>query len=111
MTYGSLTIRPTRFTRGFVAAFMGALTVVAIFGTLQGSTPAGGIGLAAFCGGFTALIFWLSAGCSAAKVWFMCRTLDRSALGSIELTSPPGLAVDYGGVRLFYSDGVWRLPT
>ncbi len=109
MTYGNLTIRPTRFTRGFVAAFMGALTVVAIVGTLQGSTPAGGIGLAAFCMGFAALIFWLSAGCSAEKVWFMWRTVDRSALGSIELTSRPGLAVDYGGVRLFDSDGVWRL--
>jgi hypothetical protein len=109
MTQGDLTIRPTRFTRGLVAAFMGALTVVAIVATLQGSTPAGGIGLAAFCVGFTALIFWISAGCSAEKVWFMWRAVDRSALGSIELTSRPGLAVDYGGLRLFDVNGVLAL--
>jgi hypothetical protein len=109
MTYGNLTIRPTRFTRGLVAAFMGALTVVAIVATLQGSTPAGGIGLAAFCVGFTALIFWISAGCSAEKAWFTWRAVDRSALGSIELTSRPGLAVDYGGLRLFDANGVLAL--
>jgi hypothetical protein len=109
MTYGTLTIRPTRFARGLVVAFMGALTVVAIVGTLQGSTPVGGIGLAAFCVGFTALILWMSAGCSAEKVWFMWRTVDRSALGSIELTSRPGLAVDYGGLRLLGANGVLAL--
>ncbi len=109
MTHGNLTIRPTRFTRGFVAASMGALTVVALVGTLQGSTPAGGIGLAAFCVGFTALIFWISAGCSTEKVWFMWRAVDRSALGSMEMTSRPGVGVDPGGLRLFDSDGVWTL--
>jgi len=107
MTHGNLTIRPTPFTRGFVAASMGALTVVAL--TLLGSTPAGGIGLAAFCVGFTALIFWISAGCSTEKVWFMWRAVDRSALGSMEMTSRPGVGVDYGGLRLFDSDGVWTL--
>jgi len=107
MTHGNLTIRPTSFTRGFVAASMGALTVVAL--TLLGSTPAGGIGLAAFCVGFTALIFWMSAGCSTEKVWFMWRAVDRSALGSMEMTSRPGVGVDYGGLRLFDSDGVWTL--
>lgn len=109
MTYGNLTIRPTRFTRGLVAVFMGALTVVAIVATLQGSTPAGGIGLAVFCVGFTALIFWISAGCSAEKVWFMWRAVDRRALGSIELISRPGAAVDYGGLRLFDANGVLAL--
>src|SRR5260370_21924460 len=109
MTHGNLSIRSTRCTRGFVADSMGALTVVACVGTLQGSTPAGGIGLAAFCVGFTALIFWISAGCSTEKVWFMWRAVDRSALGSMEMTSRPGLGVDYGGLRLFDSHGVLTL--
>jgi len=108
-TRGNVTIRPTRFTRCFVAAFLGGLTVVAIVGTAQGGTVAGGIALAAFCLGFTALIFWMSAGCSDELVWFMWRTVDRTTLRSMDLSTRPGLAVDYGGLQLFDSNGVLAL--
>jgi hypothetical protein len=106
MTHGNLTIKPTRFTRGFIAVFFGALIVVAIVGTLEGSTPAGGILLTVFSLAFTALVLWISAGCSDEKVWFAWRSVDRTTLRSIDLSSRPGLGVDYGGLRLFDSDGV-----
>lgn len=97
---GTLTIRPTRFTRGFIAVFFGALIVVAIVATLQGSTPLAGIFIAVFSLAFGGYIFWISAGCTDEKVWFGWRTVERSTLRSIELSSRPGLGVDYGGLRL-----------
>jgi hypothetical protein len=105
MTHGNLTIRPTRFTRGFIAAFFGSLIVVAIVGTFEGSTPAGGIVISVFSLAFTAFIFWISAGCSDENVWFAWQSVDRATLLSIELSSRPGLGVDYGGLRLFDSHG------
>lgn len=101
---GNLTIRPTRFTRGFIAVFFAALIVVAIIATLQGSTSLAGIFIAVFSLAFTAYIFWISAGCTDEKVWFGWRTVERSALQSIELSSRPGRGVDYGGLRLLDSN-------
>lgn len=103
---GNLTIRPTRFTRGFIAVFFGVLIVVAIVPTVQDSTPLAGIFIAVFSLAFTAWIFWISAGCTNEKVWFGWRSVERSTLRSIELTSRPGLGVDYGGLRLLDSNAL-----
>ncbi len=108
-TYGNLTIRPTRFTRGFIAVLFAALMVVAIVGTVQGGTPLGGIFLGVFSLAFTAYIFWISAGCNDEKVWFGWRSAERITLRKMELTSRPGLGVDYGGLRLLDSNAILAL--
>ena len=108
-THGKLTIKPTRFTRGFIAVFFAAIMVVAIPGTVQGGTPLGAIFLGAFSLAFTAYIFWISAGCNDEKVWFGWRSVERIKLRYVELTSRPGLGVDYGGLRLLDSNGLWAL--
>jgi len=108
-THRNLTIRPTRFTRGFIAVFFAAIIVVAIPGTVQGGTPLGGIFLGVFSLAFTAYIFWISAGCNDEKVWFGWRSAERITLRYMELTSRPGLGVDYGGLRLLDSNGLWAL--
>ena len=109
VTPGNLTIRPTRSARGFVAAFFGAIVVLAVVGTVEGSTPAGGVFLSVFSLAFTAYVLWISAGCSDETVWFGWRSVDRSTLRSFELSSRPGLAVDYGGLRMFDSNGLLAL--
>ncbi len=104
MRRGNLTIRPTRFTRGFIGVFFGALILAAIVPTVQESTPLAGIFFAVFLLAFMAWIFWINAGCNDDKVWFGWRSVDRSTLRSIELSSRPGLGVDYGGLRLLDSN-------
>jgi hypothetical protein len=108
-TRGNLTIRPTRFTRGFIAVIFAALMVVAIVATVQGGTPLGGIFLGGFSIAFTAYIFWISAGCNDEKVWFGWRSAERITLRYVELTSRPGLGVDYGGLRLLDSNAILAL--
>jgi hypothetical protein len=108
-TDGNLTIRPTRFTRGFIAVVFVALMMVAIVGTVQGGTPLGGIFLGVLSLAFTAYIFWISAGCDDERVWFGWRSVERSTLRSMELTSRPGIGVDYGGLRLLDSNAILAL--
>jgi len=108
---GNISIRPTRFARGFIVVFF-VLIVVPLALTSSAGATAGLIftGVYVVC---TTWVLWINAGCDADRVWVGWGSVPRSTVSAFELTSGLGRSgAQIGQLKLYDSHGlmVLRIP-